>query len=304
MDDTNSLQRALEVIHQNFAGFAASILTGKQIKTGIAAGPVDHCTFEDFKSQIQPRSIIGTIIMNPLDSKAIITIDPSTSFLLLELLLGGTGSYFQQVHREHTHMELSIMMGVIVRLLGAIRQAWLDVIDLRPRLEQLATDTRFIVKPHPDDLLYISRFTVTIGKTVGMITLGIASLATEPLKMKLLEYAKLKIETGTGLPGGNDRPVGAASIFETDEMDMKQYLGAIRAVDPKVVKKLIELEHPQAIALVLSYLDDSSSSAIIARLNRQVREDVTRRIAEMRRVPLEVIREVDRILEQRLEMII
>jgi flagellar motor switch protein FliG len=74
----------------------------------------------------------------------------------------------------------------------------------------------------------------------------------------------------------------------------------VRRQDPAQLLNFIQNEHPQTIALILSYLDAPKSALIMSSLPHQIQADVTRRIAKMDRTSPEVLREVERVLERKL----
>ena len=73
----------------------------------------------------------------------------------------------------------------------------------------------------------------------------------------------------------------------------------VRKVDPSQLLNFIQNEHPQTIALVLSYLPPSQSSAIISALPQEKQADVAERIAIMDSTSPEVIKEVELVLEKK-----
>ena len=73
----------------------------------------------------------------------------------------------------------------------------------------------------------------------------------------------------------------------------------VRKVDPSQLLNFIQNEHPQTIALVLSYLSPSQSSAIISALPQEKQADVAERIAIMDSTSPEVIKEVELVLEKK-----
>jgi len=78
----------------------------------------------------------------------------------------------------------------------------------------------------------------------------------------------------------------------------------IRKTDPTQLLNFIQDEHPQTIALILSYLPASQAAMIIGALSPEVQADVARRIATMDRTSPDVIKEVEAILERRLSSLI
>jgi len=74
----------------------------------------------------------------------------------------------------------------------------------------------------------------------------------------------------------------------------------VRKTDATQLLSFIQDEHPQTIALILSYLSASQSSTIISALPPERQADVARRIATMDRTSPDVIKEVELVLESKL----
>ncbi len=74
----------------------------------------------------------------------------------------------------------------------------------------------------------------------------------------------------------------------------------VRKTDATQLLSFIQDEHPQTIALILSYLSPAQSSLIISALPQESQADVARRIATMDRTSPDVIQEVERVLESKL----
>lgn len=73
----------------------------------------------------------------------------------------------------------------------------------------------------------------------------------------------------------------------------------IRKADPGQLLNYIQNEHPQTIALILSYLGPSQASQILSGLPLEKQSDVTKRIAIMDRTSPEVVREIENVLESK-----
>jgi len=78
----------------------------------------------------------------------------------------------------------------------------------------------------------------------------------------------------------------------------------IRKADYKNLMNMIVNEHPQTIALILSYARADQASSIIAELPKSIRVEVVERIARMDRTSPEVIKQVEAILERKFENVI
>lgn len=71
-----------------------------------------------------------------------------------------------------------------------------------------------------------------------------------------------------------------------------------RKADPMQVLNFIQSEHPQTIALVLSYLDPEQAGQILSELPQDMQADVAKRIATMDSTSPEIISQVEQVLER------
>jgi flagellar motor switch protein FliG len=107
-------------------------------------------------------------------------------------------------------------------------------------------------------------------------------------------YAKMVLEKALG-------PDQAAAIINrlTSTLQVRPFDFA-RKTDPNQILNFIQNEHPQTIALVLSYLEPNQAAQILSNLPQEMQADVAKRIALMDSTSPEVIYEVEQILEQKL----
>lgn len=73
-----------------------------------------------------------------------------------------------------------------------------------------------------------------------------------------------------------------------------------RKADPMQLLNFIQHEHPQTIALILSYLEPIQAGQILSSLPQERQADIARRIATMGSTSPEVINELEQILERKL----
>ncbi len=113
-----------------------------------------------------------------------------------------------------------------------------------------------------------------------------------------MEYAKNVLEKAFGAQQ-------ATVLLEraTNSIRMKAF-EFIRKVDYKNLMAVIQNEHPQTIALVLSYATTDQASTIISELPRDKQIDVVERIAKMESASPEVIRLVEKNLETKFSSIV
>lgn len=78
----------------------------------------------------------------------------------------------------------------------------------------------------------------------------------------------------------------------------------VRKTDASQLLNFIQNEHPQTLALILSYLSPGQAAQILSALAQEKQADVARRIATMDRTSPEVIKEVELVLERKLSSMV
>ncbi len=111
-----------------------------------------------------------------------------------------------------------------------------------------------------------------------------------------IEYARAVLEKAIGGPS-------ASAIIEkvTRSLQTKAFQ-FIYKVDPRHLLSLIQNEHPQTIALILSYCTTEQASAILSELPRDVQLDVVERIATMDSTSPDIVKQVESLIEHKLSM--
>lgn len=112
------------------------------------------------------------------------------------------------------------------------------------------------------------------------------------------EYAKNVLEKAFGVQQATSLLERVTKTLRTKAFDF------IRKSDYKNLLTIIQNEHPQTIALILSYARADQASAIIAELPKEKRIDVVERIAKMDRTSPEIIKQVEEALEKKFNSII
>src|SRR6266436_8445627 len=100
--------RAIHLLHENLARNLASSLSG-YLRAYVAVNlvSVEQLSFMEFTQCLPSPTILIALGMKPYDGNAVLEINPSLVFPILEMLLGGSGKTVR-VEREVTEIEQSI----------------------------------------------------------------------------------------------------------------------------------------------------------------------------------------------------
>ena len=172
-------------MHDTFARLTTTSLSANlRSMVHVHVASVDQLTYEEFIRSIPTPTTLAIINMDPLKGNAILEVDPAITFSIIDRLFGGSGEGAKAQH-ELTDIETSVMEGIIVRILGNMREAWTTVIDLRPRLGQIDTNPQFAQIVPPTEMVVLVTLETKVGDVEGMMNFCIPYLTIEPIIGKL-----------------------------------------------------------------------------------------------------------------------
>ncbi|HPQ49785.1 MAG TPA: flagellar motor switch protein FliM [Spirochaetota bacterium] len=179
--------RTLQMIHETFARLTTTSLSAQlRLLVHVHVAAVEQMTYEEFIRSIPNPSTLAMINMEPLKGSAIYEMDPAVTFTIIDRLFGGAGKYDSKMkNRELTDIESTVIETVIVRILNNLREAWANVIDLRPRLGNIETNPQFAQIVPPNDMVVLITLETKIGEVEGMTNFCIPYLTIEPIVSKL-----------------------------------------------------------------------------------------------------------------------
>ncbi|MBQ2551845.1 MAG: flagellar motor switch protein FliM, partial [Treponema sp.] len=178
--------RTVSNMHETFARLTTTSLSA-QLRTlvHVHVASVDQLTYEEFIRSIPTPTTLAVINMDPLKGNAVLEIAPEITFIMIDRLFGGSGDTGGKVNRDLTDIEQSVMEGIIVRILANMREAWTQVIDLRPRLQQIETNPQFAQIVPPTEMVILVTLEIKIGEEAGMMNICIPYITIEPIISKL-----------------------------------------------------------------------------------------------------------------------
>ncbi|MCK5200101.1 MAG: flagellar motor switch protein FliM, partial [Spirochaetales bacterium] len=176
--------RTVSIMHETFARLTTTAMSAQlRSLVNVHVASVDQLTYEEFIRSIPNPTTLGIINMDPLKGSAVLEIDPAITFSIIDRLFGGKGEG-TKVNRDLSDIEQSVMENIIVRILGNLREAWSQVIDLRPRLGQIETNPQFAQIVPPTEMVVLVTLETKVGEVEGMMNFCIPYLTIEPIISK------------------------------------------------------------------------------------------------------------------------
>ena len=190
-------------------------------------------------------------------------------------------------------------MAVSVHDLGGIEKAAILLIALGP--EKSATIFKHLKEDEIEQLTLEIANTRSISPTVKEDVVDEfyeICLAQQYITEGGISYATDLLEKALGAEKARDVIGRLTASLQVRPFEF------IRKTDATQLLNFIQDEHPQTIALILSYLSANQAAQIVSALPADKQADVAKRIAQMDRTSPDVIKEVEKVLERKLASLV
>lgn len=177
--------RTLQMMHEAFARLTTTALSARlRTLVGVHVSSVDQLTYEEFIKSIPNPTTLAVIDMSPLKGNAVLEMDPAITFSMIDRLFGGKGKPIS-LSREMTDIERGVIERIILRILNDLKEAWANVVDLRPRLSQFEANPQFVQIVPPNDMAVLITLDTRVGEVEGLTNFCIPYITLEPIISKL-----------------------------------------------------------------------------------------------------------------------
>ncbi|TDT68555.1 flagellar motor switch protein FliM [Hypnocyclicus thermotrophus] len=178
--------RTLQMIHETFSRLITTMLSG-QLRTSvqIQVTSVDQISYQEFIRSIPELTLLTIYEMGTLEGSAILEINPSIAYTIIDRLFGGNGFKELEIYREPTDIESKVMEKILSKILGYLSEAWKDVTEVMPRIEQMESNPQFIQIVGPNEMVVVISFEIKVGNKSGIMNICYPSPLIDPIVSKL-----------------------------------------------------------------------------------------------------------------------
>ncbi|MDE3078218.1 MAG: flagellar motor switch protein FliM, partial [Chloroflexota bacterium] len=145
---------------------------------------IEHGIYDEFLQSLKTPTILNIISMEPLPGNGLLEIEMSLAFALVERLLGGAGKAWNR-NRELTDLELVIIRGIGATIVNNLRDAWINVMEIEPKLEDITQSPQFARVALPTDSVLTIAFEVRLGDLTSGMSVCIPYPVLEPVLARL-----------------------------------------------------------------------------------------------------------------------
>lgn len=174
--------RAIHLLHDNFARNLASSLSA-YLRAYVAANlvSVEQLSFAEFTQCLPSPTCMVSLGMKPFDGNAVLELNPSLVFPLLEMLLGGSGKG-ARITREPTEIEQSILDALFRIILHDLKVAWQGVSNIAFSVEGRETEPQLLQMLSPNEAVVSIGLEIRVGDNTGMMNIGMPSIIVKMLR--------------------------------------------------------------------------------------------------------------------------
>jgi flagellar motor switch protein FliM len=177
--------RTLEIIHENFGRYMQTFLTGYlRAPTKVSILTVDQFAYNEFSNALSNPAFLSIVNFAPLTGQILIDMSTNIIYTIIDRLLGGDGTDKQEI-RSFTEIELSLLKSMMQKIVLDLREAWENVIDLKPSLDKIETNPQFAQVVPPNETIALITMSIEIGDLEGMMNVCIPYILLEPVLDKL-----------------------------------------------------------------------------------------------------------------------
>ncbi len=177
--------RAIHLLHENFArNLASSLSAYLRAYVIVNLVSVEQLSFAEFSQCLPSPSCLVSLAMRPYDGNAVLEINPSLVFPILEMLLGGTGRSGARINREVTEIEQSILDGLYRIILHDLKQAWAPVTTIDFTIETRETEPQLLQIMSPNEAVLAIGLEVRMTENTGMMNIAMPSIIVKMLRQR------------------------------------------------------------------------------------------------------------------------
>ncbi len=190
--------RSIHLMHDFLSRNLASSL-GAYLRAYITVSlvSVEQISFGEFQQYLPTPTSISNISMKPMEGNAVLEMNPSLVFPMLDMMLGGKGESVAVEVRELTEIERSIMEGVVRIVLHDLKETWAPVAEIDFNIEGTETQPQLMQILSPNEAVVAIGFEITLGESRGMMNLGIPSIIVKMMGQKFEQQWSIQRRSGS-----------------------------------------------------------------------------------------------------------
>ncbi|WHY88399.1 flagellar motor switch protein FliM [Neobacillus novalis] len=173
--------RVLKKIHESFAyRLSSTFSTQLRTITQVDVVSAEQLTYEDFIQTLPGNTVLAVLEAAGQEKRLALNFPPRMAFAMIDLLLGGKGTWENTETTSITPIESNVLKRVVEGVIQNLHKAWTDMITLKLKSASVETNPQFLQLVDPADPVVVMTFTVSFGEMLERMQLCMPYTLIEP----------------------------------------------------------------------------------------------------------------------------
>lgn len=240
--------RTLQNLHDGYARqFSTTLTNFLRTFVEIELVSVDQLTYSEFVMSISNPSCIYVFKMEPLEGTAIIEINPSLVFFIIDRLFGGQGRPSEQ-NRELTLIEQNVIIRIVERGLNDLKDVWEHIGIFSPKIEAYETNPQFVQIAPPGETVILISLEVRMQNASGLMSICFPYM--------LLEGVINNLSGENWISSQSSATSETREILENELQDIELSLSTVIGKTALTIRDLLQLQKGDVLCLDKLYDSD------------------------------------------------
>jgi len=189
---------AIHQLHDNFVRSLVSSLSA-YLRSYVVINlvSVEQLSYSEFLECLPSPTCLASLRLKPYDGNAVLELNSSLIFPILEILLGGDGKLPFNAKREITEIEQVLLDGLLRLILRDLRDAWTLVTPIEFTIENIETEPQFLQVMAPTEAVVAVGIEIRIGDSIGMMNIAMPSIIIKMMRQKFDQQWTLRKSAST-----------------------------------------------------------------------------------------------------------
>ena len=177
--------RAIHLLHDTFVRNLVSSLSA-YLRSYLTVNlvSVEQLSYAEFLEGLPSPTCITSLSLKPYEGNAVLELNPSIIFPILEVLLGGDGKSPAVLQREITEIEQNLLDGLFRIILHDLKEAWKGVTTIDFNIEAMEKEPQLLQVLAPNEAVVAVGVEMRTGDSSGMMNMAMPAIVIKMMRQK------------------------------------------------------------------------------------------------------------------------
>jgi flagellar motor switch protein FliM len=177
--------RAIQLLHDAFVrNLGSSLSAYLRSYLTVSLVSVEQLSYAEFLEGLPSPTCITSLSLKPYEGNAVLELNPSIIFPVLEMLLGGNGKSPAVLQREITEIEQKLLDGLFRIILHDLTEAWKGVTAIDFKIEAMEKEPQLLQVLAPNEAVVAVGVEIRSGDSTGMMNMAMPAIIIKMMRQK------------------------------------------------------------------------------------------------------------------------